>query len=67
MLQQEGDRLTPGGHIELVSLSKRFVEMAVDANKRNVNTVFQSYALFPFLDVRENHNGWPARRAKTIC
>jgi len=95
----------PGGHIELVSLSKRFVDMAVDdvdlvvssgeffsllgpsgcgktttlrliagfeqptagkvlldgadmtnvpANKRNVNTVFQSYALFPFLDVREN-------------
>ena len=95
----------PGGQIELVSLSKRFVEMAVDdvdlvvssgeffsllgpsgcgktttlrliagfeqptagkvlldgadmtsvpANKRNVNTVFQSYALFPFLDVREN-------------
>ncbi len=95
----------PGGHIELVSLSKRFEEMAVDnvdlvvssgeffsllgpsgcgktttlrliagfeqptagkvlldgadmtsvpANKRNVNTVFQSYALFPFLDVREN-------------
>ncbi len=94
-----------GGQIELVSLSKRFVEMAVDdldlvvssgeffsllgpsgcgktttlrliagfeqptagkvlldgadmthvpANKRNVNTVFQSYALFPFLDVREN-------------
>ena len=95
----------PGGQIELVSLSKRFVETAVDnidlvvssgeffsllgpsgcgktttlrliagfeqptagkvlldgadmtsvpANKRNVNTVFQSYALFPFLDVREN-------------
>jgi spermidine/putrescine transport system ATP-binding protein len=95
----------PGGHIELVSLSKRFVDLAVDdvdlvvssgeffsllgpsgcgktttlrliagfeqptggkvlldgadmtsvpANKRNVNTVFQSYALFPFLDVREN-------------
>ncbi|HEX6931762.1 MAG TPA: ABC transporter ATP-binding protein [Streptosporangiaceae bacterium] len=94
-----------GGHIELVSLSKRFVEMAVDdvnlvvpsgeffsllgpsgcgktttlrliagfeqptagtvlldgvdvtnmaANKRNVNTVFQSYALFPFLNVFEN-------------
>ena len=94
-----------GGQIELVSLSKRFVEMAVDdvdlvvssgeffsllgpsgcgktttlrliagfeqptsgkvlldgadvttvaAHKRNVNTVFQSYALFPFLDVYEN-------------
>jgi spermidine/putrescine transport system ATP-binding protein len=94
-----------GGQIELVSLTKRFVEVAVDnldlviasgeffsllgpsgcgktttlrliagfeqptegtvlldgvdvtnvaANKRNVNTVFQSYALFPFLDVREN-------------
>jgi len=94
-----------GGHIELVSLSKRFVEMAVDdmnlvissgeffsllgpsgcgktttlrliagfeqpttgkvlldgvdvtnvaANKRQVNTVFQSYALFPFLDCHEN-------------
>ena len=94
-----------GGHIELVSLTKRFVEVAVDdmnlvissgeffsllgpsgcgktttlrliagfeqptagkvlldgtdmttvaANKRNVNTVFQSYALFPFLDVYEN-------------
>ena len=94
-----------GGQIELVSLSKRFVEMAVDdvdlvvasgeffsllgpsgcgktttlrliagfeqptagkvlldgvdvtnipANKRSVNTVFQSYALFPFLDVFEN-------------
>ncbi|HKR69347.1 MAG TPA: ABC transporter ATP-binding protein [Streptosporangiaceae bacterium] len=94
-----------GGHIELVSLSKRFVEMAVDdvslvissgeffsllgpsgcgktttlrliagfeeptagqvlldgvdvtnlaAHKRNVNTVFQSYALFPFLNVSEN-------------
>jgi spermidine/putrescine transport system ATP-binding protein len=94
-----------GGHIELVSLSKRFVEMAVDdvnlvissgeffsllgpsgcgktttlrliagfeqptagkvlldgvdvtnlaAHKRNVNTVFQSYALFPFLNVAEN-------------
>ena len=94
-----------GGHIELVSLSKRFVEMAVDdvdlvissgeffsllgpsgcgktttlrliagfeqptagkvlldgtdvtnvpANKRNVNTVFQSYALFPFLTVFDN-------------
>jgi spermidine/putrescine transport system ATP-binding protein len=94
-----------GGRIELVSLSKRFVEMAVDGldlviasgeffsllgpsgcgktttlrliagfeqptagrvlldgvdvtnmapNKRNVNTVFQSYALFPFLDVFGN-------------
>ncbi len=94
-----------GGQIELVSLTKRFVEIAVDdvnlvvasgeffsllgpsgcgktttlrliagfeqptagtvlldgadmtsvaANKRNVNTVFQSYALFPFLDVYEN-------------
>src|SRR5712691_1093477 len=94
-----------GGQIELVSLSKRFVEMAVDevdlvvssgeffsllgpsgcgktttlrliagfeqptagkvlldgadmtnvpANKRNVNTVFQSYALFPFLTAFEN-------------
>ena len=94
-----------GGHVELVSLSKRFVELAVDnislvvssgeffsllgpsgcgktttlrliagfeqpttgrvlldgtdvtnvaPNKRNVNTVFQSYALFPFLDVFEN-------------
>jgi spermidine/putrescine transport system ATP-binding protein len=103
--EQEGDRLMSGGHIELVSLSKRFVEMAVDdmnlvissgeffsllgpsgcgktttlrliagfeqpttgkvlldgvdvtnvaANKRHVNTVFQSYALFPFLDSFEN-------------
>jgi spermidine/putrescine transport system ATP-binding protein len=94
-----------GGQIELVSLSKRFVELAVDdvdllvssgeffsllgpsgcgktttlrliagfeqptsgqvlldgvdvtnvsPNKRNVNTVFQSYALFPFLTVFEN-------------
>src|SRR5215469_13949907 len=87
-----------GGQIELVSLTKRFVEVAVDdvdltvasgefgcgktttlrliggfeqptagkvlidgvdvtnvaPNKRNVNTVFQSYALFPFLDVFEN-------------
>ena len=94
-----------GGQIEMVSLTKRFVEVAVDdldlvvasgeffsllgpsgcgktttlrliagfeqptagkvlldgvdvtnvaPNKRNVNTVFQSYALFPFLDVREN-------------
>src|SRR5579859_1231372 len=94
-----------GGHVELVSLSKRFVELAVDnidlvvasgeffsllgpsgcgktttlrliagfeqpttgrvlldggdvtnlpPNKRNVNTVFQSYALFPFLNVFEN-------------
>ena len=94
-----------GGQIELVSLSKRFVELAVDdvnltvssgefvsllgpsgcgktttlrliagfeqptagkvlldgadvtntpANKRKVNTVFQSYALFPHLDVAKN-------------
>jgi spermidine/putrescine transport system ATP-binding protein len=94
-----------GGQIELVSLTKRFVEVAVDEvdlvvssgeffsllgpsgcgktttlrliagfeqptsgrvlldgvdvsnvapNKRNVNTVFQSYALFPFLDVYDN-------------
>ena len=94
-----------GGQIELVSLTKRFVEVAVDdldlvissgeffsllgpsgcgktttlrliagfeqptvgkvlldgvdvtnvaPHKRNVNTVFQSYALFPFLDVYEN-------------
>ena len=94
-----------GGQIELVSLSKRFVEMAVDnvdlavssgeffsllgpsgcgktttlrliagfeqptsgkvlldgvdvsdvpPHKRNVNTVFQSYALFPFLSVFDN-------------
>jgi spermidine/putrescine transport system ATP-binding protein len=94
-----------GGQIELVSLSKRFVELAVDnvdlviasgeffsllgpsgcgktttlrliagfeqptsgrvlldgadvtnvpPNKRNVNTVFQSYALFPFLTVFDN-------------
>jgi spermidine/putrescine transport system ATP-binding protein len=94
-----------GGQVELVSLSKRFDELAVDdlnvliasgeffsllgpsgcgktttlrliagfeqptagrvlldgfdvsdvpPNKRNVNTVFQSYALFPFLDVWEN-------------
>src|SRR5215475_7873902 len=94
-----------GGQIELISLSKRFVELAVDnmdlliasgeffsllgpsgcgktttlrliagfeqpsagrvlldgvdvsgvpPHRRNVNTVFQSYALFPFLDVREN-------------
>ena len=94
-----------GGQIELVSLSKRFVELAVDdvnltvssgeffsllgpsgcgktttlrliagfeqptagkvlldgadvtntpANKRKVNTVFQSYALFPFLTVFDN-------------
>src|SRR5215469_731942 len=87
-----------GGQIELVSLTKRFVEVAVDdvdltvasgefgcgktttlrliggfeqptagkvridgvdvtnvaPNKRNVNTVFQSYALFPFLDAAEN-------------
>jgi spermidine/putrescine transport system ATP-binding protein len=96
---------TAGGHVELVSLSKRFTELAVDnvdlvvergeffsllgpsgcgktttlrliagfeqptsgrvlldgvdvtnvaPNKRNVNTVFQSYALFPFLNVFEN-------------
>jgi spermidine/putrescine transport system ATP-binding protein len=95
----------PGGQIELVSLSKRFVDLAVDnvdlviasgeffsllgpsgcgktttlrliagfeqpssgrvlldgadmtnvpPNKRNVNTVFQSYALFPFLSVFDN-------------
>ncbi len=95
----------PGGHIELVSLTKRFTEVAVDgidltiaggeffsllgpsgcgktttlrliagleqptagqilldgadvsnvpAHKRNVNTVFQSYALFPFLSVFDN-------------
>ncbi len=94
-----------GGHVELVALSKRFTELAVDnvslaissgeffsllgpsgcgktttlrliagfeqptsgtvlldgadvtrvpPNKRNVNTVFQSYALFPFLSVEEN-------------
>ena len=94
-----------GGQIELVSLTKRFVELAVDdidltvpcgeffsllgpsgcgktttlrliagfeqptsgrvllddadvtmvpPNKRNVNTVFQSYALFPFLTVFDN-------------
>jgi len=94
-----------GGQIELVALSKRFAEMAVDdvdllvssgeffsllgpsgcgktttlrliagfeqptsgkvlldgvdvsdvpPNKRNVNTVFQSYALFPFLSVFDN-------------
>jgi spermidine/putrescine transport system ATP-binding protein len=95
----------PGGRIELVSLTKRFGEIAVDAidlqvasgeffsllgpsgcgktttlrliagfeqptsgqilldgvdlsgvppHKRNVNTVFQSYALFPFLTVFDN-------------
>ena len=95
----------PGGHIQLVSLTKRFSEVAVDAidltvesgeffsllgpsgcgktttlrliagfeqptagrilldgvdmsdvppHKRNVNTVFQSYALFPFLSVFDN-------------
>ncbi len=94
-----------GGHIELVAVSKRFTELAVDnvdltvpsgeffsllgpsgcgktttlrliagfeqptsgrvlldgadvtnvpPNKRNVNTVFQSYALFPFLTVFDN-------------
>jgi spermidine/putrescine transport system ATP-binding protein len=94
-----------GGQVELVSLSKRFTELAVDnldlvvssgeffsllgpsgcgktttlrliagfeqptagrvlldgtdvtnvpPNRRNVNTVFQSYALFPFLDAAEN-------------
>ena len=95
----------PGGRIELVSLTKRFTEVAVDGidltvasgeffsllgpsgcgktttlrliagceqptagailldgvdvsgvppHKRNVNTVFQSYALFPFLSVFDN-------------
>jgi spermidine/putrescine transport system ATP-binding protein len=95
----------PGGQIELISLTKRFSETAVDAidlniasgeffsllgpsgcgktttlrmiagfeqptsgeilldgadvsrvppDKRNVNTVFQSYALFPFLSVYDN-------------
>ena len=95
----------PGGHIQLVSLTKRFTEVAVDSidltvdsgeffsllgpsgcgktttlrliagfeqptsgrilldgtdmagvppHKRNVNTVFQSYALFPFLSVFDN-------------
>ncbi len=95
----------PGGRVELVGLTKRFSEVAVDCidlaiasgeffsllgpsgcgktttlrliagfeqptsgrvllddldmtsvppNKRNVNTVFQSYALFPFLTVFEN-------------
>src|SRR5580693_2943981 len=95
----------PGGRIELVSLTKRFAEVAVDdidlrvasgeffsllgpsgcgktttlrliagfeqptagkilldgtdvsavpPHKRNVNTVFQSYALFPFLTVFDN-------------
>src|SRR5262249_20900895 len=94
-----------GGRIELVSLTKRFTEVAVDSvslvvasgeffsllgpsgcgktttlrliagfeqptsgrillddadvsgippHKRNVNTVFQSYALFPFLTARDN-------------
>ena len=94
-----------GGHIELVALTKRFTEVAVDSidltvasgeffsllgpsgcgktttlrliagfeqptagrilldgvdvssvppHKRNVNTVFQSYALFPFLNVFDN-------------
>jgi spermidine/putrescine transport system ATP-binding protein len=95
----------PGGHIELVSLTKRFTEVAVDhidltvtsgeffsllgpsgcgktttlrliagfeqptggrilldeidvsnvpPHRRNVNTVFQSYALFPFLSAFDN-------------
>ncbi|MGO9163223.1 MAG: ABC transporter ATP-binding protein [Streptosporangiaceae bacterium] len=95
----------PGGQIELVALTKRFTEVAVDSidlhiasgeffsllgpsgcgktttlrliagfeqptagqilldgvdvsavppHKRNVNTVFQSYALFPFLSVSDN-------------
>ena len=95
----------PGGHIQLVALTKRFTEIAVDSidltvdsgeffsllgpsgcgktttlrliagfeqptsgrilldgtdmsgvppHKRNVNTVFQSYALFPFLTVFDN-------------
>ena len=95
----------PGGHIQLVSLTKRFTDVAVDGidlavesgeffsllgpsgcgktttlrliagfeqptsgrilldgtdmsgvppHKRNVNTVFQSYALFPFLSVFDN-------------
>ena len=95
----------PGGHIELVALTKRFTEVAVDSidltvdsgeffsllgpsgcgktttlrliagfeqptegtilldgvemtnippHRRNVNTVFQSYALFPFLSVFDN-------------
>src|SRR5690349_13564803 len=95
----------PGGRVELVSLTKRFAELAVDdihlnissgeffsllgpsgcgktttlrliagfeqptegkilldgvdvsgvpPHKRNVNTVFQSYALFPFLTVYDN-------------
>ena len=95
----------PGGHIQLVALTKRFTEVAVDSidltvdsgeffsllgpsgcgktttlrliagfeqptsgrilldgtdmagvppHKRNVNTVFQSYALFPFLSVFDN-------------
>ena len=95
----------PGGHIQLVALTKRFTEVAVDSidltvdsgeffsllgpsgcgktttlrliagfeqptsgrilldgtdmsgvppHKRNVNTVFQSYALFPFLTVFDN-------------
>ena len=95
----------PGGHIQLVALTKRFTEVAVDdieltvdsgeffsllgpsgcgktttlrliagfeqptagqimldgtdmsgvpPHKRNVNTVFQSYALFPFMSVFDN-------------
>ncbi len=95
----------PGGHIQLVALTKQFTEVAVDSidltvdsgeffsllgpsgcgktttlrliagfeqptsgrimldgtdmsgvppHKRNVNTVFQSYALFPFLSVFDN-------------
>ena len=95
----------PGGHIQLVALTKQFTEVAVDSidltvdsgeffsllgpsgcgktttlrliagfeqptsgrilldgtdmsgvppHKRNVNTVFQSYALFPFLNVFDN-------------
>src|ERR1039458_3080259 len=101
----EGGRPVPGGHIQLVALTKQFTEVAVDSidltvdsgefssllgpsgcgktttlrliagfeqpssgrilldgtdmsgappHKRNVNTVFQSYALFPFLSVFDN-------------